>query len=273
MNNKAIEKIIVECFTPLYNEEIDTNAKSFMLKTKRHKVPDEKINAAIREYANDVNKEDIVLYIDSTLFGKGNEGIIMTTDKLYYNATEKRGKGVINLFDITFCRVKSSFWSTSTRIEAAGKSYELGQIVSLAEPNRRLERGIDNLIEALKNYDDLDENLLECFKKLYAALQKNNRDNLLYLRGYSSQEESAEKLVIVQPKQNTLCIKNKKMFVNGKEVFEIKNLKRVFLDDDEKQLTFYTEKEEFSVTLDGFSEDELELLQDSFDELIMLLKK
>lgn len=108
MSNEAVERIIIESFTPLYNEESDINAKSFMLKTKHHKVTDTKINAAISTYAHGVKKEDIVLYIDSTLFGGGDEGIIMTTDKLYYNVSEQRG--IINLFDITFCRVENSFW-------------------------------------------------------------------------------------------------------------------------------------------------------------------
>lgn len=270
MNNKAIEQIIIDCFTPLYEREVGINAKSFMLKTKHHKVSDEKIYAAINTYAHEVKKEDIVMYIDSTLFGGGDEGIIMTTEKLYYNNSDKRG--VINLFDISFCMIEKSFWGTSTQIKAAGVYHELGQIVALKEPNRKLEQGMDNLIEALKNFDNLDSNLIECFKKLFDQLEKNNKSSQIYLKGYSSQDLPDNVLLLIQTDQGDLSVQNKKIYLDGSEFCELKNLKRAYLDEDEGQLSLYSDNNEKAVTLSAFDEDEQELVQDAFDEVIILLK-
>lgn len=159
-----------------------------------------------------------------------------------------------------------------TRLRTADNEYNLGQIVALEEANRRLERGFDALIEALKNFDSFDTKFIECFRKFFDKITNDRKDNNFYLKGNSSSKKSDEILLFIQSNKNTLCVKNKKMFIDNKEAFEVKNLKRLYMDEDEKQLTFYTAQDEFPVILDVLSEDELELLQDAFDDVMILLK-
>lgn len=64
-----------------------------------------KINNAITAYASDCYEDDVLVLIDTTLFGKSDEGFLITADDLYYAKNLDNTKLHIRLSDITRVRL------------------------------------------------------------------------------------------------------------------------------------------------------------------------
>lgn len=66
-------------------------------------IPEKKIKNAIEKYATSAKKEDVIFLLDETVFGKADEGILMTPETLYaYQAFEGIKKIKINQIENIF---------------------------------------------------------------------------------------------------------------------------------------------------------------------------
>lgn len=75
-----------------YEQKIDDRSIFFLAE-----IPEKKIKNAIEKYAPSVQKEDVLVLIDDTVFGKATEGLLITNDFLYANeAFEKVKKFELN---------------------------------------------------------------------------------------------------------------------------------------------------------------------------------
>ena len=66
-------------YSSLFSENFETYVKP--------NIPEKKLNNAIRTYAKDVNKDQVVALCDLTLFGSGKVGFLLTPAGFYYKET------------------------------------------------------------------------------------------------------------------------------------------------------------------------------------------
>ena len=89
--NETILKII-RSFTPKF-----TNAKVF----STPEIPPKKLKNAIKAYAPDVSENDVFFLMDTTLFGSGKNGLLLTEDTLFVHYTKPKKIAVRDIQNIT----------------------------------------------------------------------------------------------------------------------------------------------------------------------------
>lgn len=77
-------------------EQIDENALRTSLYVSP-KIPAKKSRNAIKKYAKGISENDILLLHDSTVFGSGKNGVVLTKDHLYWGQDRLTGNAPLSV--------------------------------------------------------------------------------------------------------------------------------------------------------------------------------
>ena len=145
-----IEKIIIDCFKEYGSIESRTNSKSVFIKNYYENVQQNKFLNAIDSYAKNIDIDDIIIYVDSTLRGDAKYGMIITKDTLYYRSRNSKESNSIRLTDIIDVNSEIKLFGNKFDItDSNGTIHKLGQVTSLKKPLLALENSFKNLIEKM----------------------------------------------------------------------------------------------------------------------------
>lgn len=144
----ALEPLILESFTRLYNilSEYDTN--NIYLKGHRTKIKESNFIKLVNAIAPSISRDEVLLLRDTTMSGS-DEGMIITGQKIFFK--KDKAKGEIGLRDIASVYTKRAFFGNTVDItDKNGNVWRLGQVVSLKDALEALDDGFSNLIRGMK---------------------------------------------------------------------------------------------------------------------------
>ena len=148
-----LQKIIIESFKDYGAMEYRINPKSIFIKGIYEDVPENKFSSAINSYANNINIQDIILYIDSTLRGDAKYGMILTKDTLYYRSKNSKDANSIKIKDIRDVKAQSKFFGNKFDIiDSNGNVHQLGQITALKKQLLAIEESFKTFINQIVTF-------------------------------------------------------------------------------------------------------------------------
>lgn len=162
---------------------IKTNsAKCYM----QNNIPYRVLNGAINNYAYGVDRDEVIAVIDTTVFGGGERGILLTDDTIYYKGMLEEPRNSHYLFYEEFDIPDDTYFSAfgiSSMLYMLANAWkkEYGEI-ELEETNQPTEKGILNTLlsagvdlvkDAAENY--LSEQI-ELFISICENLKKEVKD-------------------------------------------------------------------------------------------------
>lgn len=144
-----IEPLVLEAFECWFGKESYVNLSSTYLKGHRTKVSDKNFIKMINALAPSISRDDILVLKDTTFSG-ADEGMIITSDKVYFRNGDGRGEIEIRNMDSVYTK-RAFFGNTVDITDKNGKVWHLGQVSALKEELEALDDAFSQLIEGVKS--------------------------------------------------------------------------------------------------------------------------
>lgn len=171
MNDKLLEIVAI------YRNKIDDNSIFFL-----PDIPEKKLKNAIDKYAPSVKKEDVLLLIDDTVFGKATEGVIITSSLIYANQAFE------DIKRIDFCHIKSA--AIVEGVMGCALYINDNKIIATTQPSKSAMRLITELIREISEISRGDAKKTDNSSNIQDALIKLKS---IFEMGLISKEEYDEK--------------------------------------------------------------------------------
>lgn len=141
-----LQALLTASFASWYST-LSYDISNVYLKGRTTKVSENNFIKMIAAMAPAIHKDDIVVLRDTTISGS-DEGMIITTDKVYYKTSS--GKGEINLVDIKSIYTKRGWGGNTVDITTThGDVCHLGQVACLKDELTALDKAFRELIAGI----------------------------------------------------------------------------------------------------------------------------
>lgn len=139
----------------------------------KSKIPEKKLNNAIKKYASSVDPTRVIFLYDDTVFGSATDGFLITDSALYYHYIGTK-------YEIRFNNIVS--WNHFTEEVVSGKNTKTIDSISILYENEDISIPHDTSMIHWNNFD----NLLEIIHNLKKEGMTNDVDGFVIIQDMSN---------------------------------------------------------------------------------------